>query len=141
MKLKDILNEGFIEDDFITPEDVLKFKPMINKYKGSIDRMSGTLEWYKKGQDEILMATPSWDGNWGIIPIDYIDSDGDYQSFGKIRHDNKKYAGNKKLQMKDYVDTIRRSLKHLDSEVEKNWKQSMRDNNPKNTQGVCSEPR
>ena len=114
MKLKNLINEankpGQIEEDFITGDDVIALKKKLLGYSVAYDSMSGTLEWYKKGQEENLYATPSWDGNWGIVPFD--DDDGNH--YGELDFTGKKYFQNHKLQMATYLKTVKNILQKID---------------------------
>ncbi len=120
MKLKNLITEsnkpGQIEEDFITPEEVLRVKKKVLGYEGNIDSHSGALEWYKKGQDETIYATPSWDGNWGIVPFD--DEDGKH--YGDLDFTGKKFFQNHKLQMAEYFKTLKSVLQKNDKRVQDN---------------------
>ena len=120
MKLKNLITEsnkpGQIAEDFITPEEVLRTIKKVLGYEGHMDTMSGTLEWFKKDQDEIIYATPSWDGKWGIVPFD--DEDGEH--YGTLDFTGKKYFQNHRLQMKMYFAYLRKVLQKNDKRVQKN---------------------
>lgn len=121
IKLKSLLSErykfdkSFLEDDYITDEDVKRL-PNINGYVVDVDRMSGSIGWFKKDQDKQLYATPSWDGNPGWVPFD--DEDGNH--YGELDFTkNPKFKGNKKLQMKAYISALKMALKKLEINIER----------------------
>ena len=105
----------FTEDDFITEKDVVNSKKKILGYTAEIDRMVGTVEWSKPGDDEPLYATPNWDGNLGIVPFD----DANGKHFGKLDFSKSKYAGNKKLQLKLYFQAVKIALEKLERNKQK----------------------
>ena len=105
-----------IEENFITPEDVIKEKSMVLGYSPYIDQMSGALEWFKKDQEEIIYATPSWNDDFGITPFD--NENGEH--FLTLDLTAKKYHGNFKMQLDKYFDNLRDVLKLNDKVVELN---------------------
>jgi hypothetical protein len=63
---------------WINSEEILKEVSEIGSFKGSIDSMSGTLEWYDKEREITIYATPNWDGNDGEVPFDVSIDGRDY---------------------------------------------------------------
>ncbi len=61
---------------YITSEEILKEISEIGSFKGSIDSMSGTLEWWDKERDITIYATPNWETE-GEVPFDVDKGDGD----------------------------------------------------------------
>jgi hypothetical protein len=58
-------------------EDILNFGP-IGDWFPSADSMSGTLEWYRKDNDSVVLyATPHWDAD-GVVPVAVQYGDDDY---------------------------------------------------------------
>jgi hypothetical protein len=109
-----MLLREFQEKDFITDRDVLKAKKTILGYKSDMDHMSGAIYWYKVNDTnaEPLYATPSWNGEWGIIPFDGPDG----EDYGKIDFTKTKYIGNHKLQLKLYFEVVRIALVKLEKD-------------------------
>ena len=105
----------YTEDDFITSSDVLKANKKILGYQAYEDNMSGALEWSKKGDDEALYATPSWDGDWGITPFD----DTLENHYGKLDFSKSKYVGNKPLQLKLYFQAVKIALEKFEKKKQK----------------------
>ena len=111
----------FQEEDFITDYDVVKSKKTILGYKSEMDSMSGAIMWYNPKhtgdtqEDCVLYATPSWDGDWGIIPFDGPDGD----HFGKLDFTKSKYAGNKPLQLKLYFEAVKIAIVKLEKKYKK----------------------
>ena len=60
---------------YITSEEILKEISEIGSFKGSIDSMSGTLEWWDKDRDISIYATPNWETE-GEVPFDVNKGDG-----------------------------------------------------------------
>jgi hypothetical protein len=54
---------------WISSEEILKEISEIGNFKGSMDSMSGTLEWYDKDRDLTIYATPNWNTD-GEVPFD-----------------------------------------------------------------------
>lgn len=54
---------------WISSEEILKEISEIGSFKGSMDSMSGTLEWYDKDRDLTIYATPNWNTD-GEVPFD-----------------------------------------------------------------------
>ena len=54
---------------WITSEEILNQVPQIGSFKGSIDSMTGVLEWWDAERDITIFATPNWDGE-GEVPFD-----------------------------------------------------------------------
>jgi hypothetical protein len=48
----------------------------INGWKANYDRMAGVIEWERPNREEVIKATPFWDGN-ERLPIDIADANGD----------------------------------------------------------------
>ncbi len=61
---------------YITSEEILKEISEIGSFKGSMDSMSGTLEWWDKERDITIYATPNWETE-GEVPFDVDKGDGD----------------------------------------------------------------
>jgi hypothetical protein len=58
-------------------KDILNFGP-IGDWFPNEDRMSGTLEWYRKDNDSVVLyATPHWDED-GVVPVAVQYGDDDY---------------------------------------------------------------
>ena len=78
--LNESVNESSKDDDYAdelqkATEKVLRGKN-IKGWVFYVDSMSGTFEFYKKGIDLTIYATPMWDGN-PKLPFDVIDNEGD----------------------------------------------------------------
>ena len=54
---------------YISSEEILSEISEIGSFKGSIDSMSGTLEWYDTERDITIYATPNWETE-GEVPFD-----------------------------------------------------------------------
>jgi hypothetical protein len=54
---------------WINSEEILKQISEIGNFKGSIDILSGALEWYDKSRDLTIFATPNWNTD-GEVPFD-----------------------------------------------------------------------
>ena len=70
---------------WITSEQILKEVSEIGSFKGYIDSLSGTLEWYDKERELTIYATPNWE-NDGEVPFDVnYDSDLGYHHICTIK--------------------------------------------------------
>jgi hypothetical protein len=69
-------NQSKMSKSYITSEEILKEISEIGSFKGSIDSMSGTLEWWDKERDITIYATPNWETE-GEVPFDVDKGDGD----------------------------------------------------------------
>ena len=61
-------------------------QPVLNvgEWKYSIDSLSGAIEWWRDGENDIIFwATPFWDSG-GVLPIDYQADMGDYDTVDVI---------------------------------------------------------
>jgi len=54
---------------WISSEEILKEISEIGSFKGSIDKLSGVLEWYDGDRDLTIFATPNFN-NDGEVPFD-----------------------------------------------------------------------
>ena len=70
------LNQSKMSKSYITSEEILKEISEIGSFKGYIDSMSGTLEWWDKERDITIYATPNWETE-GEVPFDVDKGDGD----------------------------------------------------------------
>jgi hypothetical protein len=69
---------------YLQPEQVELMKPLYG-FSPSIDSMSGTIEWYNENYDEVVYATPNWEGEEGSCPIAHSNVEtGDYTHVGSI---------------------------------------------------------
>ncbi len=64
--------------NWINSEEILKEVSEIGSFKGHLDSLSGTLEWYDKERELSIYATPNWDGNEGEVPFDVMYGDETY---------------------------------------------------------------
>jgi hypothetical protein len=62
---------------YISSEEILKEVSEIGSFKGSIDGMSGALEWYDKEREITIYATPNWEEE-GLVPFDVSIDGRDY---------------------------------------------------------------
>jgi hypothetical protein len=69
-------NQSKMSKSYITSEEILKEISEIGSFKGSMDSMSGTLEWWDKERDITIYATPNWETE-GEVPFDVDKGDGD----------------------------------------------------------------
>lgn len=70
--------------NYINNENVLSIKS-IGDWNVSEDSMSGTIEWYNENYDEVVYATPNWEGEEGSCPIAYSNIEtGDYTHVGTV---------------------------------------------------------
>ena len=60
---------------WISSEEILKEISEIGSFKGSMDSMSGTLEWWDEERDLTIYATPNWETE-GEVPFDVSRGDG-----------------------------------------------------------------
>jgi hypothetical protein len=70
------LNQSKMSKSYISSEEILKEISEIGSFKGYIDGMSGTLEWWDKERDITILATPNWETE-GEVPFDVDKGDGD----------------------------------------------------------------
>jgi hypothetical protein len=68
-------NQSKMSKSYITSEEILKEISEIGSFKGSIDSMSGTLEWWDKERDLTIYATPNWETE-GEVPFDVNSGNG-----------------------------------------------------------------
>lgn len=63
------LNQSKMSKSYISSEEILSEISEIGSFKGSIDSMSGTLEWWDEERDLTIYATPNWETE-GEVPFD-----------------------------------------------------------------------
>ena len=116
MKLKKILKEAYLDDnDFINGNEIAKSNPKIAGWSVTND-FNGGLEWSKDGENppsKILVGTPGQD-EIGQVEFAWVDDGGRYHQLGSMDYRNKKFAGNKKLQLKDYLARVKNYIKRID---------------------------
>lgn len=59
-----------MNNNWITPLEILEEIKVIGSFVGYYDNLSGTLEWYDKDRDITIYGTPNFDGNYGEVPFD-----------------------------------------------------------------------
>ena len=91
---------------YITSETIIE-NIKIKGLNASICSMSGTLSWYSERLDITLLATPNWENEKGITPIDLIIND-DYKAVGKIV-----LTGSKSEQLEQYKNNLKNILKTI----------------------------
>jgi hypothetical protein len=83
-------------------EDILNFGP-IGDWFPSEDRMSGTLEWYRKDNDSVVLyATPHWDEE-GVVPFESVFSDGEGKHIIKLYLETRESV---EYQLNQYISVI-----------------------------------
>lgn len=69
---------------YLQPEQIESMKPLYG-YVPTMDERSGTIEWYKEDSNEVVYATPNWEGEDGMCPIAHSNIEtGDYTHVGSI---------------------------------------------------------
>lgn len=92
---------------WLQASDILKEITEIGTYRGSIDPMSGVLEWYDKEKDITIMATPNWETD-GEVPFDVTLSDGEYYNVVTI----KMVKGEPSTQLTHYLNVLMMVMNH-----------------------------
>jgi len=102
--------------DYITFDDIKRYKRNVNGYTVSMDNMSETVEWSKPNSQWVVYATPNWDGDDGIIPFEvYNDSIDKHFEEGNLDFTKDKYKGRIELQLKLYIEAVTRTIRDLNS--------------------------
>ena len=74
------------------------------------DQMSGTLEWYRKDNDSVIVyATPNWSED-GIVPVGLIFDNGDYTNVTTFELNLKETL---EYQLNQYISIISVILSNL----------------------------
>jgi hypothetical protein len=68
-------NQSKMSKSYISSEEILSEISEIGSFKGSMDSMSGTLEWWDEDRDISIYATPNWETE-GEVPFDVNRGDG-----------------------------------------------------------------
>jgi hypothetical protein len=58
-----------INNNWISSKEILDEISEIGSFKGHLDSLSGTLEWYDKERDFTIYATPNWETE-GEVPFE-----------------------------------------------------------------------
>jgi hypothetical protein len=70
------LNQSKMSKSYISSEEILSEISEIGSFKGSMDSMSGTLEWRDEERELTIYATPNWETD-GEVPFDVDRGNGD----------------------------------------------------------------
>jgi len=94
---------------YISSENVLETITEIGEFEGSLDNMSGTLEWYNKKSGVTIYATPNWNIE-GEVPFDVSTNGGecDYHNVFTIKLIN----GDISTQCTHYLNVLRIVMNH-----------------------------
>ena len=93
---------------YISSEEILKEVSEIGNFKGSINTMSGVLEWWDKENDITILATPNWETE-GEVPFD-IDRGGGMEYWNVCTI--KMIDGDKGEQFTHYLNVLMMIMNH-----------------------------
>jgi hypothetical protein len=93
---------------WISPLEILEDIKVIGSFEGHYDNLSGTLEWYDRGRDITIYATPNWETD-GEVPFDISKpNDGDFEHIFIIKMIN----GDKGEQYLHYINVLLMVMNH-----------------------------
>ena len=101
-------NQSNMSKFYISSEEILKEISEIGNFKGSINQMSGVLEWYDEKSDITIFATPNWN-NDGEVPFD-IDRGGGDEVWNVCTI--KMVDGDKSTQFTHYLNVLMMIMSH-----------------------------